>query len=185
MSWQVDYTHSLIQFSVRHMMVTNARGQFDKWTAEVHLDEANPENSTVFVQIDANSINTKLADRDAHLCSPDFLDAASYPYITFRSKRVQRIDRTHARLIGDLTIRGISREVAVDVTYEGQVRSPFGPFVSAGFHGETKINRKEWNLNWNMAIETGGVVVGDEVKISIELEVTKPVEEPVAEAVTA
>ena len=136
MSWQVDYTHSLIQFSVRHMMVTNVRGQFDKWTAELHLDEVNPEKSTVFVQIDAASINTRLADRDAHLRSPDFLDAANHPYITYRSKRVQLLDKSHARLIGDLTIRGISREVAVDVTYEGQARSPFGPFVSAGFTGE-------------------------------------------------
>ena len=182
MTWQIDYTHSEIQFKVRHMMVSWVRGQFEKFSGTINLDEENPERTTVEVQIDAASINTRQADRDAHLRSPDFLDAEKYPYLTFRSKRVVRTGDNTAQLIGDLTIRDVTREVTLDVTYSGQHKSPFGPFVTAGFSAEGKINRKDWGLTWNAAIETGGVVVGDEVYISIEVELTKSVEQPAAEA---
>jgi polyisoprenoid-binding protein YceI len=189
MSWQFDYAHSEIQFKVRHMMVSWVRGQFENWSGTINIDEEHPERSIVEVQIEAASINTRQADRDAHLRSPDFLDAVEHPYLTFRSKRVQRTGENTAKLIGDLTIRGVTREVTLDVEFSGQEKSPFGPFYSAGFSAETKINRKEWGLVWNAAIETGGVVVGDDIYISIELELNKtveqPVVEPVAEAVLA
>jgi polyisoprenoid-binding protein YceI len=183
MSWQIDFTHSHIGFSARHMMVSQVRGQFDRFSGEVKLDEEHPERTEVFVQIEAASINTKQADRDGHLQSPDFLDAESYPYLTFRSKRVARVGDKKAQLVGDLTIRDITREVTLDVAYQGQVKSPFGNTIVAGFTGETRINRTDWGFTWNALIESGGMLVGEEVKISIELELTKEVEEPAAMAV--
>ena len=185
MSWNLDSAHSQIEFSARHMMVSKVRGQFDKWTGNIVVDEDHPEASTVVVEIDAASINTKQADRDAHLRSPDFLDAENYPTVTFRSKRMKMLDAKHAKLTGDLTIRGVTREVTLDVTYEGQAPSPFGPFRTAGFSAQTVISRKDWGLTWNAAIETGGVLVGDDINISVELELTKSVAEPQAEAVAA
>ncbi|GIV78454.1 MAG: polyisoprenoid-binding protein [Litorilinea sp.] len=182
MSWTIDYAHSQIEFSVRHLMVSRVRGRFEKFQGNIHVDEEHPENSTVYVEIDAASINTGQPDRDAHLRSPDFLDVENHPHLIFRSKRLQVLDDSHGKLIGDLTIRGVTREVVLDVTYHGQVKSPFGPFVSAGFSAQTKINRKDWGLTWNAVLETGGVVVGDEVEISIELELMKSLEEAPAAA---
>lgn len=176
MSWNLDNAHTEIQFRVRHMMVSWVRGSFGSFSANLNLDEAHPENSTVEVKVDAASITTRQADRDAHLRSPDFLDAEKYPHLIFRSKRVQRTGENTAKLIGDLTIRDVTREITLNVTYEGKAPSPFGPFVTAGFNVEGKINRKDWGLNWNAAIETGGVLVGDDVHISIEAEVLQPVE---------
>ncbi len=181
MTWQLDTAHTEIQFRVRHMMVSWVRGSFEKFSANLNLDENNPENSSVEVTIDAASINTRQADRDAHLRSPDFLDAEKYPHLIFRSKRVERTGENTAKLIGDLTIRDVTREVSLDVTYEGQAPSPLGPFVTAGFSLEGKFNRKDWGLNWNAAIETGGVVVGDEVHVSVEAEVMRPVEQASAQ----
>jgi polyisoprenoid-binding protein YceI len=163
------------------MMVSKVRGHFDKWNAVIDLDENKPENTIVDVQIDAASINTKLADRDAHLRSPDFLDAENHPHVLFRSKRVVRAGAEEAKLVGDLTIRGITHEVALDVVFQGRARSPFGPFETAGFNATGKINRKEWGLTWNAAIETGGVLVGDEIALNIEVEMTRQLEAPVLE----
>jgi polyisoprenoid-binding protein YceI len=176
MSWQIDSAHSEIQFKVRHMMVSWARGSFEKFSGTINFDEQNPENSTVEIQIDAASINTRQADRDAHLRSPDFLDAPTYPYLTFVSKRVQPTSDQTAKLIGDLTIRGVTQEVTLDVTYSGTRKSPFGPFLAAGFDAETVISRKEWGLTWNGMIEGGGVLVGDDVHISVDVELNKAAE---------
>jgi polyisoprenoid-binding protein YceI len=183
MSWQIDYAHSHIGFSVRHMMVSQVRGEFQSFSGEIELDEAHPENTQVHIRIDAASINTRQADRDEHLRSPDFLDAATYPYLTFRSKRVEVTGPNRARLVGDLTIREVSNEVTLDVTYQGQAKSPFGNTLAAGFSAETTINRTDWGLTWNALVETGGVMVGEEIKIAIELELTKEVEEATEEAV--
>ncbi|MEX1018965.1 MAG: YceI family protein [Litorilinea sp.] len=184
MSWQIDYAHSEINFTVRHMMVSRVRGQFESFSGEIKLDEEHSENTEVSIQIDANSISTAQADRDGHLTSPDFLDAERYPHITFQSKRVDVKGKDRAKLIGDLTIRDVTKEVALDVTYEGQAKSPFANTIAAGFLAETTINRTEWGLTWNAMLETGGVLVGEDIKISIELELTQDVEEPV-EAVAA
>ncbi|MBM4421949.1 MAG: YceI family protein [Chloroflexi bacterium] len=141
--------------------------------------------SIVNVEIDAASINTREPQRDGHLKSPDFLNAAEYPALTFKSKRVQKLDEAHGRIVGDLTIRGTTREVALEVEYNGQAKSPWGS-TSAGFTASTKINRKDWDLNWNVALETSGWLVGDEVSISIELEIIKQAEAaPEAIAVAA
>lgn len=172
MAWQIDPAHSSIQFSVRHMMITNVRGEFDRFEGTVELDENNPENTRVHVEIDAASINTREDQRDTHLRSADFLDAASHPKLVFDSTRVERTGEDSARLHGTLTIRDIPRPVVLEVEYVGQAKSPWGT-TSAGFNARTRINRKDWNLTWNQALETGGVLVGDEIKINIELELVK------------
>jgi polyisoprenoid-binding protein YceI len=176
MSWKIDPPHTEINFTVRHMMISNVRGRFERFSGTVEFDEQHPAASTVDVQIETASINTKDAQRDGHLRSPDFLNAEQYPYITFKSKRVEVVDANHGRIFGDLTIRDITREVVLDTEYSGTAKSPFG-HSSAGFTATTTINRKDWNLEWNVALETGGWLVGDEIKISIEIELIK-VDEP-------
>lgn len=182
MAWTLDPAHSSLQFAVRHMMIANVRGEFERFTVQVDADEQNPLNSKVLVEVDASSINTRNEQRDGHLKSPDFLDVATYPTITFKSTRIEQVDQNHGRLIGELTIRGVTREVTLDVEYTGQSQSPWGT-TSAGFSVEGKINRRDWGLTWNQALETGGVLVGDEVKITAEVELVKQVEQ--VEAATA
>jgi polyisoprenoid-binding protein YceI len=172
MAWQIDNTHSHIQFSVRHMMLAKVRGEFDKFSGTVSLDEANPAASTVDIQIEAASINTREAQRDGHLKSPDFFDAATYPTLNFKSKRVDVKNDHHAIVVGDLTIRDVTKEVALDVEYMGQSKTPFGT-TNAGFEATTKINRKDFGLVWNAVLETGGVAVGDEITVNIDLELIK------------
>lgn len=175
MSWIIDSAHSEVNFTVRHMMISNVRGRFEKFTGTVDFDEANPANTKVDVQIEAASLSTREPQRDGHLRSPDFLDAEKYPYLTFKSKRVNVIDTQHAELVGDLTIRDITREVILDVEYSGMSKSPWGT-TNAGFTASTRISRKNWNLNWNVALETGGWLVGDEIKIDLELEIIQQAE---------
>ena len=172
MSWQIDPAHSEINVTVRHMMITNVRGRFEKFSGTIDFDEQTPANSTVDVQIDAASINTREEKRDAHLRSPDFLDVEKYPTLTFKSTRVEVLDKNHARLHGDLTIKGLSRPVVLDVEYSGMSKSPWGT-TSAGFTATTRLNRKDWGLEWNVALETGGWLVGDEIKVDLELELVK------------
>ncbi len=176
MAYQIDSAHSQIQFTVRHMMISKVRGWFEKFDGTVALDEQEPSNSTVDVRIDANSINTRDPQRDGHLRSPDFLDAEKYPYLYFKSTKVVVEDKMHAKLYGNLTIKDISRPVVLDVEYSGQAKSPWGT-TSYGFSGTTTINRKDWGLEWNKALETGGWLVGDEITVDIELELVKVPEE--------
>jgi len=180
MTWQVDKSHTHINFIARHMMISKVRGEFTDYDIDVNFDENNPAATTVDVAIKADSINTRDEKRDAHLKSPDFLNAAEYPVLTFKSKRVEQSSPTHGRLIGDLTIRGVTHEVALDVDYSGVVKAPWGSH-SAGFSAKTTINRKDWELNWNVALEAGGWLVSDQVTIEIELELAQ-VPEVVAEA---
>ncbi len=175
MSWKIDPSHTRAVFSVRHMMISNVHGLFEDISGTVDFDEQNPTRSKVDVQIAAASLSTRDERRDAHLRSGDFLDAEQYPYLTFKSRKVEKLDNTHGRLTGDLTIRGVTRPVVLDVEYAGQAKSPFG-LVSAGFTAHTRINRKDWGLTWNMALETGGVLVGDVINIDIELEIVKQLE---------
>lgn len=175
MAWQIDTAHSAVHFTVRHMMISNVRGEFQKLEGTINFDEEHPENTTVDIRIDASSINTREAQRDAHLRSADFLDVENYPYITFKSTRVERTGDLTAKLYGDLTIRGVTKPVILDVEHTGIVTNPWGN-LSAGFEASTKINRKEWGLTWNQALEAGGVLVGDEIKINIEVELIKAVQ---------
>lgn len=172
MTWQIDPAHSQLEFSVRHMMISKVRGRFDAFDGTVNFDEANPSNTSVNVTIDTSSINTRNADRDAHLKSADFLNADDYPTITFVSKRVEQHDANSGQLIGDLTIRGVTKEVTLNVEYAGKAQSPWGT-ISAGFSAATKINRTDFGLTWNAALETGGVLVGEQISIEIELELVK------------
>ena len=180
MTWTIDSAHSEIYFSVRHMMISNVRGQFQKFSGTIDFDETNPANTTVAVQIDVASLSTGDEKRDAHLKSADFFDAEHYPHLTFHSTRIDVKDKTHAVLYGDLTIRNVPHEVALDVEFNGLAKSPWGT-TNAGFSAKAQIKRKNWGLNWNVALETGGWLVGDDVHISIDLEIVKqPETVPVA-----
>jgi polyisoprenoid-binding protein YceI len=181
MSYQIDQAHSQIQFTVRHMMISKVRGWFEKFDGTFDMDEQNPENSKVEVRIDVTSINTRDEKRDGHLASADFFDAENHPELIFKSTRVEVKSDSKAKMHGDLTIRGITRPVVLDVDYEGMAKSPFGT-TNYGFNASTTINRKDWDLTWNVALETGGVLVGDEVRIDIELELVKVEESETAAA---
>jgi polyisoprenoid-binding protein YceI len=174
MSWQTDYSHSAIEFSARHMMLSKVRGGFEKFTVTVDADESNPTAATVEVQIEAASLNSRDANRDGHLKSPDFLDVANFPYITFKSTRLEQVSAENAKLYGDLTIRDVTKPLVLDVEYTGQAKSPWGT-TNAGFTASAKISRKDWDLTWNVALETGGVLVGDEITLGIEVEFVKQV----------
>ncbi len=183
MAWQVDTSHTHISFVARHMMITKVRGEFTKYDIVVDYNEDNPSLSTVEATIYTDSINTRDERRDGHLRSADFLDSAQYPAMTFKSKRVESLPNGHGRVIGDLTIRDVTREVALDVEFYGLAKSPWGT-TSAGFCGLTKIDRRDWNLTWNQALETGGWLVGDQISIEIEVELVK-VPDAVAETAAA
>ena len=184
MAWQFDSSHSEIQFSAKHLMISTVRGRFHKFTATIDADEQNPTAAKIDVQIEAASIDTRDEKRDGHLRSPDFLDVEQFPYLTFKSTRVEQIDDSHAKLIGDLTIRDVTKPVVLNFEYAGQAKTPWGA-TSAGFSARTKINRKDWNLNWNVALETGGWLVGDQITINIDLELIKQVEQPADEKAVA
>ena len=171
-AWSVDKVHSSVEFAVKHMMITTVRGRFEKFDVEVDFNEANPVVSAVEAKIEAASIDTRAADRDAHLRSPDFLDAENYPYLTFKSKRIERAGDERYKIYGDLTIRGVTKEVVLNTEFAGLGKSPWGTRVAA-LSAETKIDRKEFGLTWNAALETGGMLVGDEVKIHIDLELVE------------
>lgn len=169
MAWQLDTSHSSVQFVVRHMMLSRVRGEFEKFDVDIKLDPNRPEEAMVEARIDASSINTRDAQRDDHLRSDDFLNAADYPTILFKSTRVERTGDTTAKIHGDLTIRDVTKPVVLDAEYLGLSKSPWGT-TSMGFEANTKINREEWGLTWNAALETGGMLVGKDITINIEAE---------------
>jgi polyisoprenoid-binding protein YceI len=173
--WRMDPAHTLVEFEARHMMLTKVRGRFAEVSGELVVDEENPENSRVAVEIDARSIDTRASDRDTHLRSADFLDVERHPRITFRSTR---IEGAHAdpgdefRVVGDLTIRGKTREVVLDARYEGHGTDPWGG-ERAGFSAKTKIDRRDWGLTWNQALETGGVLVSNNLTIELQVQAVR------------
>lgn len=167
--WQIDPAHSLVEFSAKHMMFTTIKGRFGNVKGEIDFDQNDISRSRATVEIDAASIDTRTEQRDNHLRSADFLDAEHYPALTFQSTRVERVDEERFNLVGNLTIRGTTREVTLETTFNGTGKNPFGKTV-AGFTAETKLNRKEFGLNWNVALETGGWLVGDTIKITIEVQ---------------
>lgn len=175
MTWQIDYSHSHIYFTARHMMISKVRGRFSQWEGSINFDEQNPENTTVDVTVDMASIHTRDDQRDGHLRSPDFFNVDEFPQMMFKSKRVVMENDNEGKLYGDLTIRGVTKEIALDVEYAGQAKSPWGT-VSAGFSAKGPLNRKDWGLTWNQTLETGGVLVGEKVEIEIELELVKQTE---------
>jgi polyisoprenoid-binding protein YceI len=176
-TWQIDPAHSSVEFAVKHMMFTTVRGRFKDVKGTIEVDEQNPDRSVVDVEIGAASLDTGSPDRDAHLRSADFLDVETHPTITFRSKRVEGAMKKEGdafRVIGDLTIRGTTMEVTLDAIYEGTGKDPWGG-TRAGSQATAKIDRRDWGLKWNQALETGGVLVANEVRIEIEVQAVKAV----------
>ncbi len=171
-TWQIDAAHSHVEFAVRHMMVSTVKGRFAALSGAIQLDEADLTRSSVDVTIDASSIDTRESQRDGHLRSPDFLDVEQFPSITYRSRRVEPLEGGHLRVIGDLTIRDVTREVALDATMEGRAQDPWGG-ERVGYSAKTVISRKDFGLKWNVALEGGGILVGDEVKIALEVEAVR------------
>jgi len=174
-TWQLDPTHSSVEFSIKHMMMTTVRGRFKEVRATLTADEARPAGCSVEVEINAASIDTGVPDRDAHLRGPDFFDAERYPKTTFRSRRIDGTvaeEGDHFRVVGDLTIRDTTMEVELDCVFEGRGIDPWGK-ERAGFSAKSEIDRREWGLKWNQAIETGGVLVANKVRIEAEVQFVK------------
>jgi len=178
--WEIDPAHTTVEFSVKHMMFTTVRGRFKGVKGTIEVDEKNPDRSSVNVEIDAASIDTGAPDRDTHLRSADFLDVEQHPKLTFRSKRVEGAANREGdefRVTGDLSIRDKTIEVALDVTYTGRGKDPWGG-ERAGANATTEIDRRDWGLQWNQALETGGVLVGNKVKIEIDVQAVRQVPVP-------
>jgi polyisoprenoid-binding protein YceI len=168
--WQIDKTHVNVEFAVRHLMISTVKGRFGDVGGTVAFDPADPSATAIEVQIPVESVDTRHPDRDAHLRSPDFLDAARYPVISFHGQRMRGDVNGTFDVIGDLTIHGVTREVTLRVVAEGRGPDPFSEGERAGFSATTTIDRRDFGLTWNKALETGGFAVGHEVKITIDLE---------------
>lgn len=171
-AWVVDPVHSSVEFAVRHMVIATVRGRFTKFQIQADFDETRPESVRVQGTADTASVDTGEAKRDEHLRSPDFFDAVNFPQISFKSRRVEQRGDGEYRLIGDLTVRDTTREVPFDVTFAGIVKDPWGS-QRAGFTATTTLDRKDFGLKWNVPLEAGGVLVGDTVKVSVEVELVK------------
>ncbi|MGE5589428.1 MAG: YceI family protein [Bacillota bacterium] len=169
--WVLDPSHTLAEFSVKHMMIATVKGRFSGVEGVVYADLPDFTTAEVEATIDASTVDTREGQRDAHLRSADFFDVEKFPKITFKSKRIDRNGDDY-RMIGDLTIRDVTREIALDVTFEGTGKDPWGN-ERAGFSATGKVDRKDFGLQWNTVLETGGVLVGDQVKIAIEAELVK------------
>jgi polyisoprenoid-binding protein YceI len=171
-TWNIDASHSQVEFAVKHMMIATVRGRFADVKGTVVTDDSDLAKAEVDVVIDVNSIDTREAKRDAHLKSADFFDAETFPRITFKSTRVSGAGGDQFKLVGDLTIHGVTREVTLDVTSEGRAKDPWGG-ERAGYSAVARVNRRDFGLTWNQALETGGFIVGDEIKISLDLELVR------------
>ena len=172
-TYQIDPAHSSVQFSVRHMMISNVRGSFSGIKGTVVYDSDNPSGSTIEAEIDAASINSHDAQRDEHLRGPEFLDTARYPTITFKSTKVERAGEGELKVTGDVTIHGVTKPVTLTVEdISSDAKDPWGK-TRAAASAKTKLNRKDFGLSWNVALEAGGVLVGDEIKLEFEIEAVK------------
>ena len=177
--WQIDGSHSGIHFTVRHLVIAKVRGQFSRWTGALEAPGSDFARGSLDVVIDASSIDTGVADRDAHLRSADFFDVERYPEITFKSTGVTATGADRLRVDGALTIKGVTRDVVLDVEVLGQAKDPWGN-ERAAFSATTTIDRREFGLTWNQVLETGGVMVGDRIDIAIDIEAVRQVAAQVA-----
>ncbi|HEX7049081.1 MAG TPA: YceI family protein [Longimicrobiales bacterium] len=174
-TWNFDPAHTMVEFAVKHMMITTVKGRFAGVSGAIELDENDLARSSVAVEIDAASLDTRVGQRDAHLRSADFLDVENHPTLTFRSRRVEGSVKAPGdgfRLVGDLMIRGTTREVVLDARYEGRGMDPWGG-ERVSFSADVRIDRRDYGLTWNQAIEAGRVLVGNEVRIHIEVQAVK------------
>ena len=167
--WEIDSSHSGIHFSVRHLVIAKVRGQFGRWSGTVLVPDGDLNRASVDVTIDASSIDTGVADRDAHLKSADFFDVATYPEITFRTDRVEPERNGRLRLVGQLTLKGVTRQATFDVESHGKTADPWGN-LRAAYTAKTSVDRRDFGLTWNQVLETGGVMVGERVDIEVDLE---------------
>ncbi|MEW1724813.1 YceI family protein [Streptomyces sp. NPDC093109] len=170
--YTIDASHSTISFTVRHAMVTNVRGSFSDHEGSLHLDGSAPANSSASIDVSIASVDTGVADRDAHLRSGDFFDADTFPRMTFRSTSVEQLDAETYRLVGDLTIKDVTKPVTIDLEFHGSATDVYGN-ERVGFEGSATILRSDWGLTWNAALETGGVMVSDKVKLSFDISAIK------------
>lgn len=170
-TWKLDPSHTLVEFSAKHLMITTVKGRITDVEGTIVMDEKNPRNSSVEATLKAVSIDTRTEQRDQHLRSADFLNAELFPEIRFRSTKIEG-DKDSFKLTGDLTIRDVTRPITLDIRFEGQQADPWGG-ERIGFSGSGKIDRRDFGLTWNQALETGGVVVGNDVKINLEVEAVK------------
>jgi polyisoprenoid-binding protein YceI len=180
-TWQIDSTHSGIHFSVRHLMIAKVRGQFGRWTGTITAPDGDFDRASVTVTIDATSIDTGVADRDAHLKSEDFFAVETYPEITFKGAIAGGFNGGQGQLDGELTMHGVTQPVRLEAELAGQTKDPWGN-QRAVFSAKGSLDRKAFGLTWNQALETGGVMVGETVEISIEIEAVQQVEADAAAA---
>jgi polyisoprenoid-binding protein YceI len=171
--WSLDPVHSRIEFSIKHLMISKVKGCFNKYDVQIEWDEDDLTMSSVTAHIDASSISTGDAYRDQHLTSPDFLHVENHPEVTFKSTRIERVSDDEYHIYGDLTIHGVTKEVKLDTTYGGRGVNPASGHTVAGFEALTTINRKDFGVIWNMALDTGGLALGDNVKVEITAELVK------------
>ncbi len=167
--WQIDPAHSSAEFAVRHMMVSTVKGVFRGLSGSIRLAADNLGDSQVSAEIDAATIDTGVTDRDNHLRSPDFFDVASFPKLLFRSTRIEAEDDDSGTMNGELTMHGVTQPVALDVTYLGEIKDPWGN-RRRGFAAETTLSRKDFGMTWNKVLDAGGVLVGDKVKVTLNIE---------------
>ena len=170
-AWKLDPAHTAVEFSAKHLMISTVKGRITDIEGTIHTDERNPRNSSVEVTLKAASLDTRTDQRDQHLRSADFLDVEKYPEIKFRSTRIEG-EKDSFKLTGDLTIRDVTKPITLDVEFEGSTRDPWGG-ERVGFSAKGKLDRRDFGLTWNQALETGGVVVGNDIKISLEVEAVK------------
>ena len=171
-TWTIDPSHTEAGFAVKHLMISTVRGRFGATAGHVSFDPSDLSTGSAEIMIDVTSVDTRDAQRDAHLRSADFFEADVFPVMTFKSRRVQAVSGTAFQVVGDLTIKGVTREVVLDAESQGLQKDPWGG-ERAGFSARTVINRKDFGLVWNVALETGGIVVGEDVKITLDVELIK------------
>ncbi|WP_330240882.1 YceI family protein [Streptomyces sp. NBC_00525] len=170
--YTIDPAHSSIGFTVRHAMVTNVRGSFAEHEGSLTLDGGDPANSTASIDVKIASVDTGIKDRDGHLVSGDFFDAEKFPLMTFRSTSAEQLGGEKYRVTGDLTIKDVTRPLAIDLEFNGSATDPYGN-ERVGFEGSAEILRSDWGLTWNAALETGGVMVSDKVKLNFDISAIK------------
>lgn len=171
-NYTLDPEHTRIGFVTRHAMVTKVRGGFNEFDGRIHIDGEDPSKSTAEITIKAGSIDTRNEQRDGHLRTNDFLDAEKYTEITFAATQIEQVSENSFRVTGDLSIKDVTRPITIDFDYEGTATDPFGN-VRVGFEGSTRINRKDFNVTWNAPLETGGVLVSDDVQLEFEVSAIK------------
>jgi polyisoprenoid-binding protein YceI len=171
--WQIDPAHSAAYFAVRHMMISTVRGEFGKVTGTVDIDDKDLSHSSVDATIDVTTINTREPKRDDHLKSPDFFDAAKYPTMTFKSKSIKKAGKDNYKVVGDLTLHGVTKPVTLDVQSPTHEVKDMQGNLRRGAHATTKLNRKDFGLTWNKAIEGGGVLVGEQIEVDVDVEMSR------------